>query len=80
MFPNVGFKNLYSPALILEVSIVMMEGSHLDSDECGTFARERWPDWKMSTQSKPVPPGRPRVNVRGPGSTTVTPVSTLVVF
>lgn len=58
VFPNVGFKNVYSPALILEVSIVMMEGSHLDNDECGTIAREIWPDWKMSTQSK-AGPSRP---------------------
>lgn len=55
VFPDVSFKNVYSPTLVLEVSAMMMEGSHLDSDECGTFGltAKRAPKANRSLQAEP---------------------------
>lgn len=70
VFPDAGFKNMYSPVLVLEVSAVMMEGSHLDSDECGTFGLtgKQAPKANQSLQADPT-------TAAGPGSVAAMPVS-----
>lgn len=70
VFPDVGFKSVHSLALVLEVSALMMEGSHLDSDECGTFGLtgKRAPKANRSLQADPM-------TAAGPGSAAATPVS-----